>query len=699
MPWDGQLNTWFQTGIQQRPVYGFNTHESHLFNRRQYGGTFILVFGPASEYIAETGVDSSGLGRWSWVRFSSRSGLSTTIYTAYRPVRQSRHHAQSTYMQHSRYLESTGDRTCPRRAFLRDLETEISTRLHNGERVIIAGDFNEHTATGHLHRLFTNLGFREATFDRHNSPPPPTMNRGTIPVDAVWLSPGLPTRASTWLSFSFSPGDHRAAVIDFHLDELLGEPAKKVFSPHGRRLNTKIPGVTQCYIRFFEKHCANHHILSKLYKLSTDWRDRWHVFSAEMETLDRLKTEGMIFAEKRCRRLHTGATFFSPEIDFWYKRRILYSMLLKQKNGLRKTRRATILKLAKKCEVNQVFTIPLPELKLLHADADRQYRALKPRSAELREQFLRNRLNLATDGSPLQKFLSEMIIHERQRSVSRFLRRMDGVPLRKSVYEVEEEDEHGTIHRATTQKTVEQALTRCLESRFRLTESSPIMQPALFSLLGNGGLTQTGAEILAGHVPRLPILPTHTRWLLEGMKLPTPNLPKINVHITKEDFQRYWRRAKKKTSSSISGLHFGHYKASTSSNTLSEIHSFFTEILFRTGYPLQRWKNGLQVILEKKQNVILVSKLRAILLMEADFNFGNKLLVGSRMIKNVHKNGHIPLALYGGVKGRRVEIMALGRRLIADVLRQKRSQGAIASVDAQACYDRITHSTASLCCQ
>jgi hypothetical protein len=36
-------------------------------------------------------------------------------------------------------------------------------------------------------------------------------------------------------------------------------------------------------------------------------------------------------------------------------------------------------------------------------------------------------------------------------------------------------------------------------------------------------------------------------------------------------------------------------------------------------------------MLEKKQGVILVSKLWAILLMEADFNFANKTIFGHRM--------------------------------------------------------------------
>lgn len=100
----------------------------------------------------------------------------------------------------------------------------------------------------------------------------------------------------------------------------------------------------------------------------------------------------------------------------------------------------------------------------------------------------------------------------------------------------------------------------------------------------------------------------------------------------------------------------------------------------------------------EKTGVLLVSKLRASLFMEADFNFGNKLYIGHRMVKNAHHRA-IPHEVNGGVKGRSVEFMALGRRLLADIFRQKRCTGAISSVDAQSCYNRITHSTSLLCCQ
>ena len=51
-------------------------------------------------------------------------------------------------------------------------------------------------------------------------------------------------------------------------------------------------------------------------------------------------------------------------------------------------------------------------------------------------------------------------------------------------------------------------------------------------------------------------------------------------------------------------------------------------------------------MLEKNAGLALVNKLRAILLMEADFNFHNKLLFGSRMLDTARANVLIPAEQY-----------------------------------------------------
>jgi hypothetical protein len=174
---------------------------------------------------------------------------------------------------------------------------------------------------------------------------------------------------------------------------------------------------------------------------------------------------------------------------------------------------------------------------------------------------------------------------------------------------------------------------------------------------------------------------------------------RISCEITKEDFQRYWRRIKERTSSSLSGLHYGHYKAAATEDPLSEIHALFTQLAVTGASPLARWEKGLSCMLEKTAGVIRVEKLRAILLMEADFNFFNGLMFAGRMMRQAKAQGRIPLEIYGSRKNHEAVEVAINRRLVADLLRQKRIPGAIASVDAESCYDRIAHVAGSLCAQ
>jgi hypothetical protein len=57
-----------------------NIHEQH--SRYQQGGTLTAAFTCLSGYVMATGVDPTGLGRWSWVQVGSGQHR-TRIVTAY----------------------------------------------------------------------------------------------------------------------------------------------------------------------------------------------------------------------------------------------------------------------------------------------------------------------------------------------------------------------------------------------------------------------------------------------------------------------------------------------------------------------------------------------------------------------------------------------------------------------------------------
>ena len=64
-------------------------------------------------------------------------------------------------------------------------------------------------------------------------------------------------------------------------------------------------------------------------------------------------------------------------------------------------------------------------------------------------------------------------------------------------------------------------------------------------------------------------------------------------------WQNYWKQATESTSSSLSGLHFGHYRSQATDLLLSDIRCSVTNLAIRNSNPLSRWLKGLSIMLEK----------------------------------------------------------------------------------------------------
>jgi hypothetical protein len=95
----------------------------------------------------------------------------------------------------------------------------------------------------------------------------------------------------------------------------------------------------------------------------------------------------------------------------------------------------------------------------------------------------------------------------------------------------------------------------------------------------------------------------------------------------------------------------------------------------------------------------LISKLRAILLMEAAFNFSNKLIYGVRMMDNVRQHGFVPEEIYsekGKTADNALQHASLAKVLFFNIARQARVTSGFSSIDAANCYDSIAHAIASL---
>ena len=110
---------------------------------------------------------------------------------------------------------------------------------------------------------------------------------------------------------------------------------------------------------------------------------------------------------------------------------------------------------------------------------------------------------------------------------------------------------------------------------------------------------------------------------------------------------------------------------------------------------MEQWARGLSVMVEKIFGCSLVSKLRAILLLEANSNCVYKIIFGYRMMENVRHHNLVPTEIYSE-RGQTADDGTLSKTLSFDVIRKTRLPAGIASVDADSCFNCIAHPIALL---
>ena len=105
----------------------------------------------------------------------------------------------------------------------------------------------------------------------------------------------------------------------------------------------------------------------------------------------------------------------------------------------------------------------------------------------------------------------------------------------------------------------------------------------------------------------------------------------------------------------------------------------------------------MSVMFETELGCTLVGYPRAILLVEADFNFSNKIVYGVRMLDNARKHGYAPEEIYSE-KNKMVDDGTLAKVLCFCIARQTRLTTGQGSVDAANCYNSVAQAIASLMC-
>jgi hypothetical protein len=221
-----------------------------------------------------------------------------------------------------------------------------------------------------------------------------------------------------------------------------------------------------------------------------------------------------------------------------------------------------------------VDPLSIDELKtrLLHARQD--YREAKKTHKELRVKFL-DTLSI--------KDRSCLLRTEKQRELGHLAKRISGKTQGQSVLTVLHNGED-----LVTRTEVESALLQVNESKVRASKDTPFMQEPLSSAFGFTNSTQATQEVLQGTFQCPADVDKHARLLLENLQqvpmVPSPFQFAPRTHISLDDHIKGRKQAREKTSSGISGLHFGMFKAHLQVPALAALDASMRSVAYSTGY-------------------------------------------------------------------------------------------------------------------
>jgi len=174
----------------------------------QPGGAAILTLNKFAHKTTKPGDDTTGLGRWCWTRLRGKENHFLRIVSAYRPCESDGH--LTTYQQQIRWFSKQGKDICPRKQILTDLSAQVEQWTAEGDTVIILADINDDIRTDPITSAFRQMGLLDAITSQHGNLSPNTHNRGSTPIDGIYIPPTLlPHVTSGYLAFGEGiPSDH-----------------------------------------------------------------------------------------------------------------------------------------------------------------------------------------------------------------------------------------------------------------------------------------------------------------------------------------------------------------------------------------------------------------------------------------------------------------------------------------------------------
>ena len=671
--------------------------------------------------VVKVGEDESGLGRWSYITLEGQGGRKVTFITAYRICRGPMKGTSTSCRQQEKVIQKnemkqgksvgTIDTTFLRKKFIDDLVLFIKSLQADGHALVLGLDANETpkeasqngvAKPGSISWLFEQTGLEEVFKSRHNSTPDSSTTTPGRFIDRVAVF-GIQAQRATILRANMpAQSDHLGIVVDLDLHYLFNNACSPLAQFHPRKLTSGNKASVAKYIAFIKKQFGEHRIVERCARLKeairTDTFGESH--RAQLFALDNQVTEILLGAENQCSKKRVERNLWSPalqkagkEISYWTSR-------LRANGAMDAGTRELGESLNLPASIQQPLTIPV--CKFYSDIARKTFRSIQAQAKAHREKFLKQlaKERAAKGNKDVEKALVQIKRKERLRRDYASIRRAYGIS-KQGLATLDVPDlENGGRQLITDANAIHHYLLKRNERHY---------SQATFTTFGDAGpgfqfinpdsadSDQHIDEMLEGVFEPWESASPHVHEFLKELKCELTKQLDTTLHLA--DFIRLFKTIPETTASSVSGLHYGHYRVLSMLEDDSFIRVLFdiVNMAFQTHSPLPRWKRSTQLMLEKGKGPA-IENLRIIQLLEADMNWLLRFLWGRKLDRHALVEGVYNEAQFAS-PGKLCISAILNKVLFFDLLRQSRQYGALSDNDATAAFDRVLPALCVVTCR
>ena len=680
------------------------------------GGTMMVLDGNWA-CRSKKYVDSYKLGRWTYVTLCGRNNAFLTIITAYRCCAgQSNKNVgtHSSYMQQEILLKRRGVNKTPQEMFIIDLIKLINELSSAGHEILLNLDANElwDSNGSRIRELATRTGLVDIAAEKHVGPVPATYSRANSSrrIDYMLATEGFfkNVRAMGIAPKRYDPilGDHRPQYVDINIHAILHLNAHDIESPTSRKLKSSNPKSVDAYTKTTKSHFLDHNIFQRMERLWVELEKRVTMSPiqiAKYEAIDRDVYRLCTSAENQLRKISHTRYVWSPALDeavkavqHWNMRRKYFANTIKS---------CCIIKEGKEKGMGDDEDMDYEEIT---SELEQAYAGLKEvqkKDKEKRVEFLDNLAEKYASDNKIDKetAVRELMDHEDTRELYRTIRlKMEG-PRSPQMSEVWLQGGNGDKVVLSEANEVEDHLLTRNWKHLRQAKATPFADGTMGDLLNFDGTGEVADKIVNGEdFPELESMSNVVQKYIKGMSVSDPSITdSVDVNITLEEYQHFWKHKRESTVTSPYGLHIGHYRSvlQKESEDIMEVHRKLLVIPFKFAMIPDRWAQTIQILLEKDSGSPWTHRLRIIELFDSQVNAGLQIIFGKRMVSNALKHNLIHPSTYGSVPLRTAQDAVLEKVLSLDIMRIRKISGAIFDCDAKSCYDRIIAALQSITCR